>query len=106
MGKFSQYLGKLEITVDGQRLSLDAQLKDKEALMKSQESKEADKKISILTNVLIDIMKRSYPEEPIVEIEAFVDKNYVEYVQELMVAFKWAKKGDFDDLKKKSMEKN
>jgi hypothetical protein len=49
-------------------------------------------------------MQRSYPEEPAEEIEAFVDKNYMEYLQNLMVAFKWAKKEDFEELKKKTLE--
>jgi len=105
MGRFSQYLGKLEITVDGQTLELDARLKDKEKLMKTQSMKDEEKKVEILTEVLLDIMKRSYPEEPIEEIEAFVDKNYLEYMQELLIAFKWAKREDFEELKKKNLEK-
>jgi len=104
MGRFTQYLGKLQVEIDGQKLELDAKLKDKEKLMKSQESKDNEKKVEVMTDVLLDIMKRSYPNEPVEEIEAFVDKNYVEYLQNLMVAFKWAKKGDFEELKKKKIE--
>jgi hypothetical protein len=100
MGRFTQYLGKLEIVIDGQKLELDAKLKDKEKLMKSQSTKDDGEKAKIMTEVLLDIMKRSYPEDPVEEIEAFVDKNYLQYIEELMVAFKWAKKGDFDELKK------
>jgi len=104
MGRFTQYLGKLQIEVDGNQLELDAKLKDKEKLMKSQESKDNSKKVEIMTEILLDIMQRSYPEEPAEEIEAFVDKNYMEYLQNLMVAFKWAKKEDFEELKKKTLE--
>jgi hypothetical protein len=104
MGRFTQYLGKLEIKVDGQNLELDAKLKDKEKLMKSQKIKDEDKKITLLTEVLLEILSRSYPDEPKEEIEAFVDKNYVEYMQELMIAFKWAKREELEDLKKKSMQ--
>jgi hypothetical protein len=103
MGRFTQYLGKLQVEVDGQQLELDAKLKDKEKLMKSQESKDKENKVAVMTEVLLDIMKRSYPEEPIEEIEAFVDKNYIEYLQNLMVAFKWAKQEDFEELKKKKI---
>jgi hypothetical protein len=105
MGKFTQYLGKLEVEVDGQKLELDAKLKDKEKLMKMQESKDSDKKVEVMTEVLLTIMERSYPNEPTEEVEAFVDKNYVEYLQNLMIAFKWAKQSDFDNLKKKEIAK-
>jgi hypothetical protein len=105
MGRFTQYLGKLEITVDGQKLELDAQLKDKEKLMKTQTMKDEDKKVGLLTEVFMDIIKRSYPEEPVSELESFVDKNYLEYMQELMIAFKWASKEDFDTVKKNKLIK-
>ena len=104
MGRFTQYLGKLQVEVDGQQLELDAKLKDKEKLMKLQESKDADKKVDVMTKVLLEIIKRSYPEDPVEEVEAFVDKNYIEYLQNLMIAFKWAKKEDFEELKKKKIK--
>jgi len=104
MGRFTQYLGKTEVMIDGELHQLDVKLKDKEQFMKTQSMKD-EKKVETITQVLIEIIKRSYPEEPANEVEAFVEKNYVEYLENLTIAFGWAKKEDFDNLKKKQMEK-
>ena len=104
MGRFAQYLGKLEVNVNGNQLELDARLKDKKKFMATGDMQDTEKKVDIITEVLMDIMKRSYPEEPVEEIEAFIDKNYNEYLEALLIAFKWAKKEDFDKVKKKIEE--
>ena len=90
MGRFNQYLGKTEMTVDGQKLELDVKLKDMRAIMTSSKGKElTEEGIDKLANTFKELMKRSYPKEPVEEIEAFVDKNLLQFMTEFSIAMKW-----------------
>lgn len=89
MGRFNKYLGKTEITVDGEFLELDVTMADKEKFISVGKGEMTEDKAKRLTSVIVDIMKRSYPDEPMEETVAFVTKNLEDMLVELAVAFKW-----------------
>jgi len=94
MGRFARFLGDTEIEIDGEKLKLKATVKDMQKIMDLGESKE---KLIELGNTIIDIMKRSYPDEPIEEIEAFVSKNLLKFIPELAIAWKWTTRENIND---------
>ena len=90
MGKFNQYLGKTELTVDGQKLELDVKLKDMKKIMTASKGSEiTEESIETIANVFKEVMKRSYPSEPAEEIDAFVEKKLTEFITEFSIAMGW-----------------
>ena len=90
MGRFNQYLGKTELTVDKQKLELDVTLKEMKTILTATKGKEmTEESVDKIANVLKECMKRSYPEEPKEEIEAFIDKKFVEFLTEFSIAVGW-----------------
>jgi len=102
MGRFNQYLGKTEMTVDGKKLELDVKLKDMKAIMTSAKGKELDEAgIDKLVATFKDLMKRSEPDEPPEELDAFVDKNFLQFMTEFSIAMKWTTR---EEMKKSFRE--
>jgi len=97
MGKFNQYLGKTEVEVDGQSLELDVKLKDMKQIMTASKDKEiTEESIDKIVNTLKDVMKRSYPEEPPEELDAFVEKKFTQFMTAFAIAMGWTTKEDLD----------
>ena len=101
MGKFRQYLGKLEVPVGKEKLELDVRLSDKQKIM-SLGKLESEEKVAKLTGVFMDILKRSYPEEPAEEMEAFLTKNLETFLTEISIAFGWTTREQIESELKKA----
>lgn len=102
---FSKYLGKLEVDVDGEILELDARLKDKQRIMSlmSKFGEEiTEDSLEKLTQVYMEILKRSYPDVPEEQFEAFLLHKLESFMTGLAVAFEWTTK---DELEKKMKER-
>jgi len=98
MGRFNQYLGKTEMEVDGQKLELDVKLKDMKAMMTSTKSGQlTEEGIDKMATAFKELMKRSYPEEDENEMNAFVDKNLLQFITEFSIAMKWTTRKDVED---------
>lgn len=97
MGKFNQYLGKTEMVVDGKKLELDVKLKDMRTLMTAvKDGKLSEETIDKIVDVFREIMKRSYPDEPVEEVDAFVDKKFTEFMTAFSIAMGWSTKKEID----------
>ena len=103
MGKFAGYLGKLELDVDGEKLELDVRLKDKQKLLSFSQSKSNDQ-IDLMTEVFLEILKRSYPEEPEDELNSFLTKKLESFLKAISIAFGWASKEDMEKLERSFRE--
>ena len=104
MGKFKAYLGKLEIEVDGEKLELDVRLKDKQKIL-SLTSLKSEESVTKLTNVFLEILKRSYPEEPPEEQEAFLTKKLEKFLSEISIAFGWTTREEMNKVEKSFRKK-
>lgn len=97
MGRFNQYLGKTEMTVDGQKLELDVELKNMKAVMTSSKGRElTEEGIDRLADTFKELIKRSYPKEPPEELDAFVDKNLLQFMTEFSIAMKWTTREEIE----------
>lgn len=105
---FSKYLGKLEVDVDGEKLELDVRLKDKQKIMGiiNKMGKSLDEEgLNQLTQVYLEILKRSYPDASEEELEAFLTKKFESFMSGLAIAFGWTTKKELEErLKKKEIE--
>jgi len=101
MGRFDSYLsGKLEIKVDDQELELDVRMKDKRKFKTLSSGKADEAMLEKIDNTIIEILVRSYKDEPRPALEAFYSKNDVEFLNELLIAFGWLKREDLNKTKK------
>jgi len=98
MGRFNRYLGKLEVNVDGEELELDVKLSDKQKIMalQSKFKSSPDEAVTGMTTIFHDIIKRSYPDEPDVDIDAFLTKKFEKFLVEISIAFGWGTRADFE----------
>lgn len=92
MGRFGRFLGDTEIEIEGEKLLLKATVRDMQKVMDMQNSKE---KLIEMHTVLLNLMKKSYPEEDENELDAFVSKNVMKFIPELAIAWKWTTKEEF-----------
>jgi hypothetical protein len=105
MGRFSKYLGKFNITVDDQELELDVQMKDVKKFLTLSSGKGMDEAgVEKMTSTFVDIMARSYPDEPVEETVSFVAKNFMSFMNELFIVMGWMKREDIEAQRKKFME--
>ena len=108
MGRFSKYLGKIELTVDSQELELEVIMKDIKKLLTmtgGQTKGIDDVGVEKLTGTFIDIMNRSYPEAKDndnnhAENEAFVTRTFMEFMNELFIAMGWMTREDVENQRK------
>lgn len=101
MGRFKQYLGKTEIEVDGEKLELDVTLEDKEKFLSIGKGDMDESKIKKITDTIRDIFKKSYPNEPEDELNAFIAKKLEIILVEIAIAFGWMTREEMDrELKK------
>lgn len=101
MGRFKQYLGKTEIVVDGERLELDVTLEDKEKFLSMGKGDLDEEKVKKMTSNILNIFKKSYPDEPEEEINALVGQKLEKILIELSIAFGWTTKEEMDKALKK-----
>ena len=102
MGRFEKYVGKTEFDVDGEHIILDFTVEDKIKLMSIQESK--DKKYEKLYELLLDIFKRSYPEETEPALKGFLMRKFEAIIPELFVSLGLTTKEDIDESIKNMKE--
>jgi len=102
MGRFSRYLGKFDITIGEEKLELDVKMKDVKKFLTMTSGKGMDEKgVERMTGTFLDIMIRSYPQEPTEEMESFIARNFMSFMNELFIAMGWMDKKDVDAQKKK-----
>lgn len=90
--RFGRYLGKLDMEVAGEKLELDIKLKDKHRIMalQSKMGKEMNEEVvGQLSDIFLEVLKRSYPEEKPEALEAFLTRCFEQFIIELSVAFGW-----------------
>ena len=104
MGKFAGYLGKLEIEIDGEKLELDVQMQDKQKLMSSKGIK-SEQGVGKMIEVFKGILKRSYPDEPVEELEAFLTRKIERFMTEISIAFGWTTREELEMTTKSFREK-
>ena len=108
MSLFAKYLGKLSVEVDGEKLELDVRLKDKQkimALMTEFGEKLTEEVLSKLSNVFLEILKRSYPNTSEEELEAFLTKKFEDFMIGLSIAFGWTTKKEIEKSLKENVKK-
>jgi hypothetical protein len=91
MGKFTKYLGKLEMEVDGEKLELDITMQHIQKLLSNMPKDGSMREDRLAQNALIynEILKRSYPDDKGDELEAFLKRNFTKFAIELAIALKW-----------------
>lgn len=97
MGKFNQYLGKTEMTVDGQKLELDVGLKEMGKIMTASKKGVTETSLEEMANIFKSIMKRNYPDQPEEEINAFVEKKIMTFLKEFSIAMGWTTRKEIED---------
>lgn len=102
MGKFKQFLGKTEIEIAGEKLELKVDVEDIQKLMDMKKQKE--KQFIYVKDILMGIMKQSYPQEPEEEVEAFIKQNAFEMTEELSIALKWTTREQLEKDKKRLLD--
>jgi hypothetical protein len=104
MGRFSKFLGKVQVKVGEEELNLDKlSVADIQKLVDL--SKQKENEIVYGVKVISEIVRKNYPEEPEAEIEAFVMKNYTTLVQEIIIALGWTTREKLDIEVAKASEK-
>ena len=104
MGRFKKFLGEVSIKVDGEVLDLNnITVQDVQKLVDL--SKIEKNEIVEGVKVVSDIVQRSYPEEPRVEVEAMVLKNYATLTEEIVIALGWTTREKLEAQKVKLTEK-
>jgi len=91
MGKFTKYLGKIEMEVDGVKLELDVTMQHIQKLLSNRPKDGNITESQLAQNHLIynEILRRSYPDEKGDELEAFLKKNLTQFTIEFAIALKW-----------------
>ena len=91
MGKFTKYLGKIEMEVDGVKLELDVTMQHIQKLLSNRPKDGNITESQLAQNHLIynEILRRSYPDEKGDELEAFLKKNLTQFTLEFAIALKW-----------------
>jgi len=96
---FGKYLGKLEVDVDGDILELDVRLKDKHKIMSlmAKLSNSMDENLlEELSNVFLEILKRSYPDKDPNVLEAYLTRKFEAFITGIAIAFGWTTKEELD----------
>lgn len=104
MGKFAQYLGKVTIEVDGNKIPLDKMtVEDLQELMDSSQ----DEKTSLVKGnaAVLNILKKQFPEEPEEELRAFVMQKYPDLTEKILVGLGWVSKEAIDAKKEEALKK-
>ena len=90
-GRFKKWLGKTEVEIEGDKYELDIKIADVEGIVAAytamkdpSKTKESFAKVS---EVLMEVFKRSYKDEPKEDIEAFLSKNYLPLLEKVTIAF-------------------
>lgn len=102
MGKFEKFLGKTIVVVNKEELKLDVTVQDKQKIMDLRKLKENEYEEAV--KVLTEVIAKSYPDDDRKGIEKFVDKNYIELMQELAIEFGWTTRKQLEEDMKKFRE--
>ena len=97
MGRFSKFLGKASIEVDGQKIDLSMTVEDVQKLVDLSKTKENE--IVEGVKVISDIIAKSVADEDNdrKEIEAYVLKNYATLSSEIIIALGWTTREKLDE---------
>jgi len=103
MSRFEKYRGSITINVGDEELVIKPTVDDKHKLMKYGRNLDKDDNMKQMFKVLKDIVKKSYPDDPEEDIDAFLMRFEVQLMEELSIVFGWGTKGDFQKVKKQMM---
>lgn len=93
MGKFDKYAGKIKLEVDGDVWEVKPSIKQIAKFMQMDKDKtQTEAGFVNMTESLVDILQKSYPDEPRENLEAAVLKNMDTMVGELVVKMEWTTK--------------
>ncbi len=105
MGRFAKYIGKLELNVAGEKFEIQPKVGDLKSLMGQKFDKmEPTQVFDFMSQFIYNLIDRDYTMigEEKEELELLIEMNFIELQQQILVAFKLAKKEDFDAVLKKA----
>ena len=110
MGRWDSYVtGKLEIEIANEKLELDISMGDKRKLKtvigEKRTQQEKEDAFKLVDDVLLSVLKKSYPEEKPEAIEGLYNELGDELFTELLYKFKWIDRDTIETVKKKELEK-
>jgi len=86
MGKFEKYANKkLKFTIDGTDLEIDFRVRDRIELASIHEVKKQEEQYARLITFCTELLKRSYPTEPVEIFDGFLTTNMEKFLEEIMV---------------------
>jgi hypothetical protein len=96
--KINKFRGILEFEIPGESIVLRS-LKVNDLFDLLLLSRDKDNEFVRGVCLLTDLMKRSYPDEPLQEIEDFIVANYKNFLEQMMVALGWTTKEKLREVK-------
>lgn len=106
MGKFDKYSGKIVLDVDGDKWEVCPTNKQIAKLLAIDKDKAKSESGFVgLTDALIDIFVKAYPNEDKVKIEAFVMKFMDVIMTELVIKMGWSTKEELEKAAKEELGK-
>jgi hypothetical protein len=102
--KINKFRGILEFGIPGESIVLRS-LKVNDLfdllLLSRDKDNEFVRGVSLLTN----LMSKSYPNEPVEDLEGFIVANYKDFLEQMMVALGWTTKDKLKEVKKEDKPK-
>lgn len=100
--RFSKYMGKLKVEMDGEKepFMLELEIQDKHkimVLMQEFAKTPTEDSFKRLSDVLLVILKRSYPDAKPEELNMFLVKKYEAFMSGLSIAFGWTTKKELEE---------
>lgn len=103
MSRFEKYRGNITVKVGDEELVISPTVDDKHKLMKYGRNLDRDNNMEEMFKVLKDIVKKSYPDDPEEDIDAFLMRYDMQLMEELSIIFGWGSKEDFQKAKEQMM---
>jgi hypothetical protein len=105
MGKFGRMIGKLSFKIEDESIDLIPKMGDNDNLMKVQSEKSDEVRLVKIKEFCQGLMVRNYPEEPIDEINLYVEMNLNAFIKEILIAFKWTTRDKIDKVEEEQTKK-
>jgi len=88
----------IELVIGGEKIKIMPKVKDAEMfILLKREMTAAD--AARITEIIVNAIQRANPEDDIEDIKAFVARNYGVLLKELSIAYGFATRKDFEELK-------
>lgn len=110
MSRYANALGRMEFTVDGEDFSLKPKKGDNLRLIKLQKksgedhSKLMEEMIPFVTELINREEGFAEDSEEYEELETFVEYNVMEFVKEILIAFRWTTREEFERAEQSQLE--